>query len=446
MSAPETRGRRRFIDIRRDELEPTLLFFSFWFLVIVVFWVLKPLKTGFFIEQLGARMELYAKLGNIGVAVLAVWLFSALFEKLGSRRLLLALCALFIAALVWFALTLGRAATPPPLAVWSFYLFGDAWSTIWVSAFWAYLNEMTVTEQSKRLYGFIGGGGIVGGLVGTTIVAAGVKSAGPAALLFGAAAGTLAIGLLTWRIEVLARRPQAPVGRGRRRETVVETEAAKRPRRTAAALEGARLAFSSRYLLAIVAIVLLYEFASQVLDYQFKTSLEQVEGTVGTQAYFARIGVITNSISILTQFFLVSLVIRIFGITAALLVLPVAMLAASGVYFAVPALWAASLLTISDNSLAYSMNQTSRETLFVPTPADVQYKARAFANMFVQRLGKGGAILVALALPAIPVRQLSWVAAGVILIWAGFAWYAGRRFDERTRGQEAAGARGADPA
>jgi hypothetical protein len=51
--------------------------------------------------------------------------------------------------------------------------------------------------------------------------------------------------------------------------------------------------------------------------------------------------------------------------------------------------------------------------------------------MFVQRFGKGIAILMALGLAALPIRFLSFLAVGVIAIWAGFAWYAGRRFDEQ---------------
>ena len=82
------------------------------------------------------------------------------------------------------------------------------------------------------------------------------------------------------------------------------------------------------------------------------------------------------------------------------------------------------------------MNQTARETLFMPTSADIKYKARAFANMFVQRFGKGTAILMALGLAAIPIRFLSLLALAVITIWAGFAVYAGWRFDELT-GEEA---------
>jgi AAA family ATP:ADP antiporter len=95
----------------------------------------------------------------------------------------------------------------------------------------------------------------------------------------------------------------------------------------------------------------------------------------------------------------------------------------------------AALLTISDNSFNYSINQTARETLFVPTSDDVKYKARAFINMLLQRIGKGAAILMVLgfgAMSNLPIRYLSILALAVIAVWVGFAIYAGRRFDELT--------------
>lgn len=424
---------RLFVDIRKREVEPAVLFFLFWFLVIVVFWVLKPLKTGMFIDPLGdrgAELELYAKLGNIGVAIVAVAVFSWLYNRFGSRYLIPALCALFIAALLWFAVTLSSPGEPGAPKYWAFYLFGDAWSTVWVTTFWAYLNEMTATGQSKRLYGLIGGGGIVGGLVGATVVATTVENLGSVTLITGTAAATVLLGLIAFRIEALASREEIPIGRGRVETRIV----ASGEKQANAAIEGARLSLTSKYLFAIVMIVFLYEFASQILDYLFKNELESIQGAEATSAFYANIGVIINTVSVITQFFLVSFIMRRFGITTALLVLPAAMLISSGIYFAVPVLWAGSLLTISDNSLNYSINQTSRETLYVPTDADVKYKARAFANMFVQRFGKGIAILMALSLTAVPIRFLSFLAMGVIAIWAGFAWYAGRRFDEQTEG------------
>lgn len=202
-----------------------------------------------------------------------------------------------------------------------------------------------------------------------------------------------------------------------------------------AAVEGARLVFSSRYLISIIMIVFLYELVSQIMDYQYKTAAEALTGTGTTQAFFGQIGVIVGIISVITQFFLVSFIIRTFGLTTALLVLPVAMAVASSVYFAIPILWTSSLLYISDNAFSYSINQTARETLYVPMSADIKYKARAFANMFVQRTGKSAAILMTFGLTAIPIRFLSILAVIVIVIWGVFAVYAGQHFEALTTGQ-----------
>ena len=295
---------------------------------------------------------------------------------------------------------------------------------------------MTETEQSKRLYGLIGGGGVIGGLFASLGVWLLVEPLGTSTLLVGCSLATALIGLVAWRAEVLAARPYSAIGREVTDETAAPTE---KSGKMNAAVEGAKLVMTSKYLLAIVAMVFLYELVSQILDYQYKTAAETLVGSVATQAFLGQIGTIIGAVSVVTQLFLVSLVIRRFGITTALFVLPVAMAVASGIYFAAPALWAAALLTVSDNSFSYSMNQTARETLFVPTSPDVKYKARAFANMFVQRFGKGIAILMALLLGMFPIRFLSLLAFGVIVIWAGFALYAGRRFEGLTQTREGLG-------
>jgi ATP:ADP antiporter, AAA family len=103
---------------------------------------------------------------------------------------------------------------------------------------------------------------------------------------------------------------------------------------------------------------------------------------------------------------------------------------ASGGFFLDSTLLMGSLLIISDNGLNYSINQTSREMLFVPTSSDAQYKARAFTNMFVQRLAKGAATLVSAAFILIGVRWLSPVAVVIAAFWMWIAVTAGRRFRE----------------
>src|SRR5688572_22726460 len=240
-----TRVMRLFVDVKKREVEPAFLFFLFWFFVIVVFQALRSLKRGLFVEHLGAEIELYAKLTNIGVAILAVVLFSWLYNRFGSRVLIPALCTIFIAALLGFATVLGGGGVPAPWLNWSFYLFGDAWSTIWVTTFWAYLNELTRSEQSKRLYGLIGGGGVIGGLLANFAVWQYIEAQGIGVLLTGAAIVTAFLGLVMLRLEMLARQPEAAIGRVETDRLRVE-ERKGVPGRRNPAIDGARLVASSK--------------------------------------------------------------------------------------------------------------------------------------------------------------------------------------------------------
>jgi AAA family ATP:ADP antiporter len=261
---------------------------------------------------------------------------------------------------------------------------------------------------------------VIGGLTANFAVWQYVEDSGIGVLLTGAAILTIVIAVIVLRLEMIARRPGAAIQR--RTDTPQPEKATDSPKKKDNIFEGARLVTASKYLLAIATITFLYEINSQILDYQYSSAAEALQGAGGTQAFFGRIGTIVGLVSVFTQLFLVSFIIRTFGITTALLVLPAAMAAASGIYF-------------SDNAFSYSINQTARETLYVPTSDDVKYKARAFINMLVQRVGKGAAILMALgfgAMSNLPIRFLSLLAFAVIAVWIGFALYAGRKFDRLT--------------
>jgi ATP:ADP antiporter, AAA family len=409
-----------FFDVRRAELRPALLMFGFFFAVIAGFQVLKPLKKGLFVAQFGAEQELIAKGLNIDVAFAAMVAFSYLYNRLGGRRLVACLVAIFLVALAIFTALISD--QPSPIFNYAFYLFGDLWSTIWVATFWAFLNEMSTTDQSKRLYGFIGTGGLLGGILASALVTSFVRGYSSRPLILFCIVLTLLIALFTLQADRLARRPGAAL---RYHESPMLLERI----RTRTTFDGARMVFKSKYLLSIVGILALYEFCSQILDFQFSSVLAaQMSGGRDIQAYLAGVYLITNILSLVIQFILTTFLLKRFGPGAGLIVLPIAMALSSGVFFWNASLLMGSLLIISDNGLNYSINQTSRETLFVPTSSDAQYKARAFTNMFVQRLAKGAATAVSAVFILIGIRWLSPITIAITIGWIAIALYAGRRF------------------
>ena len=174
-----------FMDIRREELPLALLMFSYFFLVITCFWILKPIKKGLFIEfydeagfdLLGLaysapQAELLAKILNMVVAFAAVVVFTQLSRHFRRQQLTFIFAAFFIACYVLFAQWL---TTPNDASVWSFYLFGDLYSTLMVATFFAFLNDSVTAGGAKRLYGLIGLGGVCGGVFGSSVVSANVS-------------------------------------------------------------------------------------------------------------------------------------------------------------------------------------------------------------------------------------------------------------------------------
>jgi ATP:ADP antiporter, AAA family len=413
---------RNLFDVRPGELRPALLMFGFFFSVIAVFQILKPLKKGLFVAQFGAEHELIAKGINIDVAFTAMIGFTYLYNWLGRRRLVRFLGGFFLLILVVFLPVLSDA--PSTIVNYAFYLFGDLWSTVWVATFWAFLNEISTTEQSERLYGFIGTGGLLGGVVGSALVAGIVRTYSSTPLILFCLAFTVLIVVFTEWTDRVVLRPGSAMAY---REQPLRLEKV----RPLSALDGARLVVKSRYLLSIVAILALYEFCSQILDFQFSSVLAKaLAGGRNTQAYLGSVYLATNVLAFASQLILTTLLLKRSGPGAGLIILPAAMSLSSGAFCLDPSLVMGSLLIISDNGLNYSINQTSREMLFVPTSSDAQYKARAFTNMFVQRLAKGAATLLSAAFILIGVRWLSPVAIVIAAFWIWIAVTAGRRFRE----------------
>ena len=126
------------------------LLFTFFFLTIAVFQILRPLKKGLFLEYYRADVELYVKLANILLAGLAVTLFTYLYNRLPRERLLYVFCLFFI---VSFLVVASGSTSPGAGLIWSFYFLGDLESTLMVAAFFAYLTDISTTDQAKRLYG-----------------------------------------------------------------------------------------------------------------------------------------------------------------------------------------------------------------------------------------------------------------------------------------------------
>ena len=421
--------------VTRGELPLALLMFAYFFLVITCFWILKPLKKGLFIQfydqdgfdLLGlsfgaAQAELLAKILNMAVAFLAVVVFTYLSRHFRRQQLTHLFALFFLACYMVFGRWLQ---SPDHAAVWSFYLFGDLFSTLMVATFFSFLNDSVTPDAAKRLYGLVGLGGVSGGVFGTSVVSANIDLLSYTAWLWVCTVVTVLIMLVAW---AAGRRVLVPDG-------VAAGPANESNKRGNAATEGARLVVSSYYLLSIVAIVGVYEVISTIIDFQFTFTVAHYLDGPDIGRHFALVFTITNWVSLLVQLFLTSLIMTRFGLGVALLVLPFTIAMGSSAFLLFPFLWVGSLLSTADNGFSYSINQSAKEALYVPTSQAEKYRAKAFIDMFVQRFAKAIAVLISLGITFVftdisSIRYLCILTLALLVVWVIAARYAGRRFSE----------------
>jgi len=425
------------LDIRRKELPLALLMFGYFFLVITSFWILKPLKKTLFItfykndglnllgwELTGSQAELLAKVLNMVVAFLAVIIFTWLSRKYRRQQLTFIFSSFFIFSYIVYSFIIN---TPGHFTVWSFYLFGDLFSTLMVATFFTFLNDSVTPESAKRLYGLIGLGGVTGGVFGTSVVRVWIKSMEMSSWLWICLGIALTIIFLAYLAGKLVSR------------IAIETTVAETPKtkKVNPAIEGAKLVFNSPYLIAIVGIVGLYEIVSTIMDFQFTATIEHFVPADSIGTHFSTVFAITNVVSLIVQLFLTSFIMTRFGLAVALSILPIMILLGSAGFMIVPVLWAGSFLNTADNGFSYSINQSAKETLYVPTSKDEKYKAKAFIDMFVQRFAKAIAVVISLGITTIfkdysSIRWLSLFTLVIVVIWLYAVRYVGKKFKEYT--------------
>jgi ATP/ADP translocase len=123
---------------RRERLEVTIL--STWFFVITMtLWLLKPIRTAALLEHLGSEELPNLRLSSVLVVGLVVLGYSRIVNRLSRLQVTLTASAVFgmLIAFVWMGLSLlGEALGRQRWFVWSVYCLVDAYATVMITVFW----------------------------------------------------------------------------------------------------------------------------------------------------------------------------------------------------------------------------------------------------------------------------------------------------------------------
>ena len=165
------------------------------------------------------------------------------------------------------------------------------------------------------------------------------------------------------------------------------------------ALEGGfQLVLKHRYLLLIGLLTLAVQIANTngnyILDETLTESARAVAGTSAglserqfIGAFRAEMDFYQNILVVLIQFFLVSRIFKYIGVGGALFIPPLLALIHYGAFAAWPVLALVRIGKIAENATDYSLQNTLRRALFLPTSREAKYKALQAVETFFWRAG-----------------------------------------------------------
>lgn len=329
------------------------------FLLLTAYYLLKTVREPLILLQGGAEVKLYARAAQALIMAVFVHFYGELARHVGRTKLLSIVFLFFISNLVLFA---GLARTSVQIGL-AFFLWVGVFSYTIVAQFWALAADLCSEEQGKRLFPIIGAGSSLGAVAGARL-AKSLVSYGPSTLM-----GT-AVGILLFcaaLLMVAGKRPLSTKGTATR-------PAEAQP----IAAEGAfHLLFRDKYLLLIAGMVILLNWVNSSGEYLLDRTLlaaareakvEDPQVFVGAfkADYFAWY----NLLGLTLQLFGVSRILQLVGVSKALYVLPGFALLAYGGAMLFPVLAVVRLVKIGENSVQYSLQDTTRNALFLMTSRD----------------------------------------------------------------------------
>jgi AAA family ATP:ADP antiporter len=211
------------------------------------------------------------------------------------------------------------------------------------------------------------------------------------------------------------------------------------PKSTGGAMQ---LVFRSRYLLLIAVLIMLLNWVNTTGEYILGKVVTEAAasaaaaGAAGvSEQDFVRnfYGVFYSGVNIaglLIQLFLVSRIIKHFGVRVALLILPVIAFIGYTILAFFPILAAVRWAKTAENATDYSLQNTVRNVLFLPTTREEKYKAKQAIDSFFFRAGDLlSALLVWVGgLLLFQTQHFAMFNLVLVTVWIVLAVFIGRRY------------------
>ena len=412
-----------FTDVRAGEGATALLMLVNVFLLLVCYSVIKTAREPLILLGGGAEVRSYAAAGQALTLMGFVPLYSWFARQVNRGKLLVGVYLFFLVNIELFAA--GVAARVPYIGV-AFYIWVGIFNMSLVAQFWAYANDIYTKDVGDRLFPMIVVGQTAGAPLGAFI----------AGQLFGEHVSTQAIlqisaALLVAGIVVFV---------------LINSRVKRRVHSDKQPLSGAggfSLVWNNPYLRAIAVMMILLNavnttgeyFVSHLVSLHAQT-MAAADPRFDAQAYigsfYGDYQFWVNVVALLLQAFVASRLVKYQGLRSVLLVLPLIALGGYTVIAAGATFALVRWIKTAENATDYSIMNTARQLLWLPTSADEKYKAKQAIDAFFVRSGdvlSAAIVFAGTAVLHLSIARFALMNVALVLAWLTVALLVLRRHD-----------------
>jgi len=269
-----------------------------------------------------------------------------------------------------------------------YFLWIGIFNLMVIAQFWAFAADLYTPEQGKRIFPLIGVGSSLGAWIGSVRAGQIVATLGTGRLLVaGAIILVICAFLARWAYRVRPR-------------VAVTAAAAVEEEKPLGKQDGFAMIFGDRYLMLIAALAVIlnvvntsgeYLFGRYVVEMANATHGSGPEGAAAREAFiggtYSQFFSTVNLVGFVLQMFVVSRAIKFLGVGTALFIHPAVALSGYLLMLRAPSMTTITYVKVADNSLDYSLGNTTKQALWLPTSREAKYKAKQAVDSFFVRAG-----------------------------------------------------------
>jgi ATP:ADP antiporter, AAA family len=428
---------RRAVNVREDEVHGVVWSFFYHFSILAGYFVIRPIR-----DEMGVAGGIdnlpWLFLGTLIGTLLVHPLYTTAVSTMPRQKFVPLAYRFFMLNLVVFFLAMRMA--DPTTMVWLgriFFIWTSVYNLFIVAVFWSFMADVYRSGQAKRVYGLLAVGGTIGAISGSSITAVLVGWFGPVNMLLVSAlllevASQTSHRLTRHEPKIAAAGVEEELELGGDAAAIAATDTGRRGETIGGgALDGIRHVAKSPYLLGIAALMMFFTIVSTFLWFHRVDIVSRVfvDDPVGRTRLFANMEIAVQSLTLITQLFLTSRLLRWLGIGVSLAFLPIVSMIGFAILGSAPFLGVVVVFEVLRRAANFAIQRPAREVLYTVIPREDKFKAKHFNDTTVYRFGDqvGAWSYGGLSWLGLGLSGLAFTMVPISFLWLLLALWLGRQ-------------------